>query len=235
MDITSYLIGKKSSGGGGGDDITKYFDTSPTDLGTSKNSRYFPDLYFVKKCPDIIIPNEITNLDSAWNGCKWTVAPKFIFGNNVTRTEMMFYQCEYLDKIDTSGFDMSNVTTASSMFSGCTNPDLVINTAGLGNCSKLKNIKNMFYNCRFSSLDLKNFYSGATYIDARTMFNGCSNLEFLDMRSFDFTQISQSGNMFTSVPTDCLIVVKDTTQKEWFTTKFPDLTNVKTVAEYNAM
>ena len=40
-----------------------------------------------------------------------------------------------------------------------------------------------------------------------------------------------NSNMFDNVPTDCYILVKDTTAKEWITSKFPDLTNVHYVGE----
>ena len=38
--------------------------------------------------------------------------------------------------------------------------------------------------------------------------------------------------MFKSVPTSCLIIVKDDASKEWMSTNFASWTNVKTVAEY---
>jgi len=36
------------------------------------------------------------------------------------------------------------------------------------------------------------------------------------------------------VPDNCLIIVKDETAKQWITSKFSRLTNVKTIVEYEA-
>ena len=63
------------------------------------------------------------------------------------------------------------------------------------------------------------------------MFRACSSLTNLDIRNFDFTNVTSYSNMFTGVPKDCLIIVKDDTAKTWLTSKFTTLTNVKTVAE----
>jgi hypothetical protein len=49
-----------------------------------------------------------------------------------------------------------------------------------------------------------------------------------------FGSIMSNASMFDGVPADCLIIVKDDTQKEWLTNAFSQLTNVKTVAEYEA-
>ena len=63
------------------------------------------------------------------------------------------------------------------------------------------------------------------------MFSGCKVLNHLDIRNFDFTKVTSYQNMFSQVPTDCEIIVKDDTAKTWITSKFTTLTNVKTVAE----
>ena len=63
------------------------------------------------------------------------------------------------------------------------------------------------------------------------MFHNCSSLTSLDIRNFNFTKVTSYTNMFTGVPADCKIIVKDDTAKEWITSKFTNLTNVVTVAE----
>ena len=63
------------------------------------------------------------------------------------------------------------------------------------------------------------------------MFNNCTQLTSLDIRNFVFTKVTSYSNMFNGVPTDCLIIVKGDIEKEWITSKFTTLTNVKTVAE----
>jgi surface protein len=91
----------------------------------------------------------------------------------------------------------------------------------------------MFANCSaLETVDLSNLEVANNYsVSAQDMFYNCSSLTRLDMRKYNFTRITTSTNMFTNVPANCLIIVADTTQKDWFATKFPSLTNVKTVAE----
>ena len=68
----------------------------------------------------------------------------------------------------------------------------------------------------------------------RDCFYNCKKLTRLDIRNFDFTNVTSYSSMFGIVPTDCLIIVKDDTAKTWITEKFTTLTNVKTVAELEA-
>ena len=131
--------------------------------------------------------------------------------SNVTKMNAIFYNCTSLVNVDLSSFTGTNSTTFQQMFVGCSNLEEV-------------NLSN-----------LKSNYSGYT---CAQMFQGCTKLEKIDIRSMDFSNISQYGysNMFGTtasnyVPDDCLIIVKDDTQKTWITTNFSRLTNVKTVAE----
>ena len=66
------------------------------------------------------------------------------------------------------------------------------------------------------------------------MFRACSSLTNLDIRKFAFTKVTSYSNMFTGVPADCLIIVKDDTAKTWITSKFTNLKNIKTVEELGA-
>jgi hypothetical protein len=73
------------------------------------------------------------------------------------------------------------------------------------------------------------------------LFNYCTSLQHLDIRRFDFTNVANYASMFGSadsaasqVPANCEIIVADQTAKDWITTNFAWLTNVQTVAEYEA-
>ena len=66
------------------------------------------------------------------------------------------------------------------------------------------------------------------------MFQGCTNLAKIDIRKFTFNNLSASytyNQMFGGIPNDCLIIIKSDTEKEWITSKWTNLTNVKTVDE----
>lgn len=67
-----------------------------------------------------------------------------------------------------------------------------------------------------------------------SIFKNCESLEFLDIRSSSFIDSSSTSynDMFTGVPANCLIIVKSNTEKNFLLKVRSDLTNIKTVAEY---
>lgn len=91
----------------------------------------------------------------------------------------------------------------------------------------------MFQNCsNVVSLDLSGMVG--TVGRMSYMFSGCSSLTFLDIRGLTMSATSMYTACFNYVPTNCEIIVKDTTEKEWLLSKFTSLTNVKTASEYEA-
>ena len=134
--------------------------------------------------------------------------------SKVTTFERCFYQDEELLDIDLSKWTNKVCTTLKSMFY---------------NSAKLK---------RF---DLRGFtpVEGA---DTSYMFYGCTSAEYIDIRNFDLTsEANTTTSMFGSastasskIPENCLIICKDDTQKEFITTNYNWLTNIKTLSEYQA-
>ena len=90
----------------------------------------------------------------------------------------------------------------------------------------------MFQNCtKLLELDLSNFNT-SNVTNMSYMFNACEKLKKLDIRNFTFDKVIHYYGMFLGrVPNDCLIIVKSDTEKEWITSKWTNLTNVKTVDE----
>lgn len=118
-------------------------------------------------------------------------------------TSNMFYGCQKLENLDINCIKTDNVTNMNSMFRNCYN---------------------------LENLDLSSF--NTTNVTNMTgMFQDCSSLKYLDIRNFTFDKVTAYRNMFNSVPTDCEIIVKDDTQRNWLKTNFSTLTNIKTVAE----
>lgn len=145
---------------------------------------------------------------------------------NGTDASYMFYSynLEELPQIDTS-----NVTNMNSMFS---NSKATILDLSNFDTSKVTNMGGMFANSSATTLDLSSFDT-SNVTDMSYMFED-SKVTTLDIRNFDFTNVTYYNNMFRNVSTNCLIIVKDDTAKEWITSKFTTLTNVKTIAEYEA-
>lgn len=192
----------------GGADLSEYFVTTiNSDTGNKS-------INFVKKTPDVTISDNVTNLAYAFTGYPYTPIPKLIGGKNVTNFMNLYSSTAGINSsttIDVSGLDTSSATYMTSMF---------------GDLSNL------------TSLDLSNF--DTTHLQrTNQMFWGCTSLQKIDLRSFNFSGVTSHSNMFGSnagsgVPNDCLIIVADDTAKTWITSKFSRLTNVKTVAEYEA-
>ena len=111
-----------------------------------------------------------------------------------------FYICKYLEEIDLSKVNISNVTSMMKMFSGCN---------------------------KLASLDLSNFNTiKVELIDG--MFQGCSSLEHLGISGFDFSNVVQGKlPVFEGAPTNCEVLVKDEAAMNWMATNAPQMTNVR--------
>ena len=179
--------------------------------------------------------SNITNMGSIFYQCTQLKKLDLSSWNTKNTTSMvqMFYYCMGLNNLDISNFDTSNVTEINGMFTNCAN--LTSLNVSSFNTSKVTKMHQMFSDCRnLTSLDLSNFdTSNVTHIYG--MFSGCNKLTHLDIRGFTFDKITTYSNTFDNIPADCLIIVKSDTEKQWILTNGrSDLTNIKTVAEYEA-
>lgn len=106
------------------------------------------------------------------------------------------------------------------------------------NCSGQTNLSNMF-NSGFTNLEEIKLINLDSVNTISFMFSSCTSLKFLDIRSLNLSACNTYNYFLGSsgsnrVPYNCLIIVKDTTQKSWMATKFSNYTNVKTVEEYES-
>lgn len=139
--------------------------------------------------------------------------------STITSLEAFLAYNSYAENIDLSGFDTSNVEKLDAVFVNCSNLEEV-------NLSTW----NMYFDA--SGNNLKPNY----------MFMGCTNLQKIDMRGFEFGTLDSDFNSIFGVPdtpnlvpANCLIIVKDNTQKQKIQSYYNGrYTNVKTVAEYEA-
>lgn len=220
-----------------GADLSEYFNSEPTTVSGTSSEPFINSI--VKKIPDITIPSSVTELTyftSSSLPYNLSVFPKIICGDTVTSMQYMFYGGlgSSITTIDLSGLNTSNVTTMRFMFNTCNN--LTSLNFSNFNTKKVTNMNSMFAGCSsLTELDLSSFEGDAIQRTER-MFQSCTSLTKIDMRNFTFTNIAYSSYMFGSnsmsgIPDDCLIIVKDNTEKSWITSNFSRLTNVKTVAE----
>ena len=170
--------------------------------------------------------SNVTNISSMFaNSAATTIDLSSFNTSNVTDMSYMFYGSK-ATTLDLSSFNTSKVTNMSSMFANSAATTLDLSNFDTSNVT---NISSMFASSAATTIDLSNFdISKAT--STISMFEN-SKVTTLDIRNFDFTNVAYYNDMFRNVSTNCLIIVKDDTAKEWITSKFTTLTNVKTVAE----
>lgn len=168
-----------------------------------------------------------TTLQSMFGTCYSLKTIPLLDMRNNTTTRGMFYNCYTLKTIPQ--INMDKVTTTREMFYGC---QCLSSLPRLVTTSALTNMNSMFYGCSaLIQLDLSGFNT-SNVTDMTALFAGCNKLKKIDMRNFSFGSVTNSNNMFVSVPTNCLIIVADTTAKNWILSKRSDFTNVQTVEEY---
>ena len=241
-DIAEMAENGDISTGGGGADLSEYFNYQPAEMYIDASSgRSWVTANYFLKMPDLIVPSTTTILNYLLVDVFLPVFPKVICGNQVTSFQNMYsvsytlissVNQQYIQTIDLTGLDTSNVTTMQGMFYGRTK----LTSLNFSNFDtrKVTTMASMFYSCSsLTQLDLSSFET-PLLTATNLMFSGCSFLTKIDMRKFDFSNVTTFNNMFQSVRATCLIIVADQTQKSWINTNFSNLTNVKTVEEYEA-
>lgn len=143
----------------------------------------------------------------------------------------VFDGCKCSGSLDLSYcLDISTATTADNTFLNCLDIKKIILPKAMN--STITRFVSTFTGCsKLEEIDMKYINNGAD-TNTSQMFSGCTSLKLIDMRSFNFSNVKTYTNMFKDVPNNCLIVVANSTYKSWITSKFSNLTNVKTVAEY---
>ena len=140
--------------------------------------------------------------------------------------------------VNLNNWVLSNTTSLKGFFNNSGISKVIMKDCELKS-GDITDVSSMFQNCsRLKEVDISSMCKNKTtsYINMAQMFNGASSLEKVDMRNFRFTLVRNTtgyyNNAFNGVPSNCLIIVKDDAEKQWLNDKFPALTNVQTVSEY---
>ena len=158
---------------------------------------------------------------------------KLIFNSSITIVSSMFSGCEVQGELNLYDLDFSNVEKMYYTFQNMTNITKVVLPHKMP--TNLVGAEFMFAGSKTveyvdaSALTVK----AETYLTS--LFANCTSLKHIDLRSLDFSILdSVPSNMFAGIPTDCLIIVKNSASKSYINRNYSTLTNVKTVAEYGA-
>lgn len=195
--------------------IASNFDTEIDSIETGLG-KYAPRYISFYQCQGTELDYEISTIDTS----------------NIANMSNMFTNCSNLTSLDLSIFDTNNVINMSYMFSACSS--LTSLDLSNFNTSNVNNMSSMFRNCSsLKSLNLSSFNTSSV-TNMSSMFRNCSKLTNLNISNFDFTKVISYSNIFDNIPSNCEIIVKDDTSKEWVLTIRSDFINVKTVVEKEA-
>ena len=122
----------------------------------------------------------VTSMGSMFSGCSALTSIEFGKGfdtGSVTSFKYMFNGCGSLENLDLTGFNTINATTMQEMFRGCNN---LVSITGIET---------------FITSSLSDTSAGSS--GAMTgMFQNCSSLKGLDLRSFDTSGVKTMQNIF---------------------------------------
>ena len=227
IDVSSYASADVNVPAGA--DLSDYFNST----GTAINGSPYLWGSLIKKIPPITITGD--SLRSAFKYYKGTELPQISDLSSITNFSEAFENCTNLTNVDFSNMSFStSIYNFQSVFQYCTNLENV-DLSTLGTTPSNLGLSSVFYGCtKLKKVNLSNF-APRGYNTTTNMFSGCTSLEELDISSMNFSNIGvYTSNMFTGVPDNCLILVKDQTAKDWFTTNWSNLTNVQIKSEYIA-
>lgn len=227
VDINEYFSDTISGGSSSSPGFLKTIKKirSPLTINGTDASYMFYN-YNLGELPQIDTSN-VTNMKYMFSNSKATILDLSNFDTSKVTNMGSMFSNSAATILDLSSFDTSNVTDMSYMFKNCK-----ATTIDLSNfdASNVTNVYMMFADSQATTIDLSSF-NASKATSTISMFEN-SKVTTLDIRNFDFTNVKNYNNMFRNVSANCLIIVKDDTAKEWITSKFTTLTNVKTIAEY---
>ncbi len=135
---------------------------------------------------------------ASWDEYREDVVSVKVTASGVTDTSNWFKDMIYLENVDVSAFDTSNVRYMNFMFYNCSS----LTELDLSNCSinAIYEMSSMFEGC--TSLSELKFAEGTktgSLMDMTAMFKDCKSLEELDMSSFWMGYLVHYDNAFSGM------------------------------------
>ena len=191
--------------------------------------------YYCKNITEVKLNNfKFSTFRSVFQGC--TLLEKIDFTgistSNITSMQDAFNRCSSLTSLDLTNFDVSTLATNKNStgglwqtFVGCSSLE-TLNITGWKITNKVTNLYGTFDKCsKLKKLDLSNWdTTGVT--DLNYTFRGMTNIEEIDLRRADFSNVTSTTSVFYLTNNNVKIIVKDDIQKNWFNTNFSNLTNI---------
>lgn len=210
-------------------DGSQYTDLDLSSFDTSNVTTMSGMFYGCSKLTNVNLANfntkNVVKFTNLFNGCSAieNINLSSFDTSNVKNMYAMFGNCENLKNVNLKNFDTSKVTDMEAMFFNCKSLSKI--DLSNFNTSSVERLKRMFVNCGLlTELDLSNFKT-ENLLNVETMFSGCKLLKKIDMRNATFDKVQNYNYMLDTLPSDVTIIVKDDTQKEWLSSKFPERAN----------
>ena len=189
---SNYIVVKYGKFDGEGEDTIKYekgFEYSPFSTKKVREGKIDFIIYENKKYS----PTDELNIKAG--------SEIEIYLTNVTSLESFFSyyhydeNAEFIESIDFSHLDASNITNMSSIFYGCLNL-LSVDFSNF-NSSSLISMKSMFSDCEsIESIDLSNFNTSSV-TDMSYLFDGCENLKYIYLSNINTSKVENMAYMFS--------------------------------------
>ena len=173
---------------------------------------------------DFITKGKLTDMSDMFFCCSSLIKIEFISidTSKVNNMSYMFYSCSSLEYLDLSCFDTSNVEDMGGMFDDCYKlkeikginniytPKVTDMWEMFNYCksleyldlsnfdtSNVKNMKYMFHGCsKLKEIKGTNNFNTSKVTDMYGMFDGCKSLEYLDISSFDTSNVEDMAYIF---------------------------------------
>lgn len=220
-----------------------------TEIGSIESgSKYAPRYISFYEYTGTELADEIANLDTSnmatlnnmFTNCRklQTVDISNFDTSNASSSIRLFQNCVALTSVNLGNVDFSNFINITDMFSGCQAIQSIVFPATVFK-NRLTAQAAFAYTTNLKTIDISGIKFSNSTCYAPFLFYGATSLQKIDMRNIDTSKFDYWDQMFgTSASNgprdDCLIIVGTDNDKTWFSTNFPRLTNVKTVAEYEA-
>ncbi len=129
-----------------------------------------------------------------WDAYRLRITSAVVQVTGMTDASELFSGCSNLKSVDLSGFDTSKVNDMQLMFYACSSlSSLDLSRLNTANVTKMLD---MFMGCNsLTSLDLSHFNT-SNVTDMRFMFSDCSNLSSINISSFDTSNVVDMRYMF---------------------------------------
>ncbi|MCH5248913.1 MAG: BspA family leucine-rich repeat surface protein [Lachnospiraceae bacterium] len=146
----------------------------------------------------VIGTGEFISAPSYWSRSKASIISAEIYLTGTKYASYMFHDCIYMESVDLSNFDTSQVTNMRCMFYGC--ESLTSLDVSNFDTSQVTDMSLMFYYClNLKSLDTSSFNT-AKVETMEDMFGWCQVLESVDTSGFNTSQVTNMRGMFGNCP-----------------------------------